>query len=170
MRNFVATVFLFVLSNNVYGQILKGLEVYYHDDQSVKGKNIYREFKYVGDSPFWSKPDKLDIVLTFNNIIKPVDNEIEVMIDELYEPTSLPGNSFKSISDKRWVPHKVVYSANTNFIKYGKILIKNCDYQTAYYLDNILYTKDGFRIVVVYHDKSTNKVERLVKTYLMDSD
>lgn len=139
MKNFLVVV-LFLFSKITFGQVLKGIKIYYHDNQTVKGMDVYREFKDIGESPFWSKPEKLDVVLTFNKTTS-TDNDIEVIIEELFEPTPLSNKVNKGILHKRWVPHQVVFSGNTNFIREGKITVKNIAYQTAYFTDNLLFKK-----------------------------
>jgi hypothetical protein len=130
-------------------------------------KTTYREFKGVGEGP-WSKPEKIDIVLSFyprKLSYEPHSDEIEILIEEQYEPTSLLKRSPGVINDKRWVPHEVVYSGNSNFIKSGKIVIKDFPYKTAYFLNSLLYSKDGFKIVGIFHNVKTGKLERVERTF-----
>lgn len=162
---------LLLLTIQGFTQIIKNIAVFYNDDQTVKGKTTYRELAYIGDSPFWAKPEKIDIVLNFfSDKVQYPENEIQIIIEELYQPTALANNPNWRVNDKRWVPHTVIFSGNTNFIKSKKIIVKNCQYQTLYYANNILYNKLGFRIVAIFHNNKTNKLERTVKTYYLPED
>jgi hypothetical protein len=86
-----------------------------------------------------------------------LEKKIQIMIEELYEPLDL-ATSLDGLKNKTWIPHKVIFSGNGNHIKNGKIAAKNVQYQTAYFLDSMLYRKLGFRVVAVYYDKETGKI------------
>ncbi len=160
----IAILFLIFIIKTVNGQVLKDIKVFYYDDQTVKGKKIYHELKSIGEDP-WSKPEKIDIALYFNNHVYSDGDRIEILIEELYEPTNLWKKSPEELAGKCWVPHQVVFSDISSFIKSNKIVVKDYAYQTAYFSDSILYTKDAFRIVGIFYDKNSNKIERVMKTF-----
>jgi hypothetical protein len=160
----IAILFFTLIIKVVNGQVLKDIKVFYYDDQTVKGQKTYRELKGIGENP-WSKPEKLDIILYFNNHSYSDGDRIEILIEELYEPTSIWKKSSEELTTKRWVPHQVVFSDISSFLKSNKIVVKNWPYQTAYFTDSMLYTKDAFRIVGVFFDKNSNKIERIMKTF-----
>lgn len=141
-------------------QRLKDITIFYHDTVSVNGKSFYRELKQIGEDPFWSKPEEIDIVLTVEGKSKSAKEKIEILIEELYEPSNL-NQLFNTIKEKTWVPHKVIYSGNTNFIKDGKIKVSNVSYKTAYFNSSLFYTKIGFRFVAIYYDATTRKIETI---------
>lgn len=144
---------------------LKELKVFYHDTQTEKGKDIYREFTQVGEDP-WAKPDKFDIVLTVDNLKMSSKERIEILVEELYSPTSL-NKAKKSLQDERWIPAKVVFSESGMSIKKwkrlkdGKITIKDISYASTGYYNSLLYNKLSFRVTAIYHDEETKKFERL---------
>lgn len=166
MKTFITIAILFFTftANAVNGQVLKEIKVFYYDDQTVKGKKTYTELKGIGEDP-WSKPEKLDIVLYFNQHTYSGDDKIEILIEELYEPTSLKSKSSLELNSKLWVPHQVVFSGTSNFIKSNKIIIKDWPYQTAYFTDSMLFIKNGFRVVGIFYNKNSNSVERVMKTF-----
>jgi hypothetical protein len=143
---------------------LKELKVFYHDTQTEKGKDIYRELTQIGEDP-WAKPSKIDVVLSVNDL-KLTTERVEILIEELYEPTSI-NKSKNSIKDKSWIPNKVAFSSSgksiqiRKLVKNGKLTIKDIPYLTAGYLDSMLYNKSSFRIVAIYFNEETNQFERL---------
>lgn len=146
------------------GQVLKEIKVFYNDDQTIKSKKTYRELKAIGENP-WSKPEKLDITLYFNNHTYSAGDRIEILIEEQYEPTYLLKKSPQQLTDKRWVPHQVVFSNVSSYIKSNKITVKDVSYQTAYFTDSMLYTKNAFRIVGIFYNGNSNKIETVTKTF-----
>ena len=106
------------------------------------------------------------MVLSLESSGKKLDRKIQIVIEELYEPLPL-ANTFDGLEKRTWVPHKVIFNGNTNLIKNGKIQVKNVSYQTAYFIDSILYKKLGFRVVGIYYDKETGKIESIEKEFLL---
>jgi predicted metal-dependent HD superfamily phosphohydrolase len=94
------------------------------------------------------------------------DEHIQIMIEELYQPLDL-ARTLDGLERKRWVPHKVIYSGDTTAVKNGKMEVKSVQYQTAYYTDLLLYQKLGFRIVAVYYNQATGKLESIEREYLI---
>ncbi|WP_462265369.1 hypothetical protein [Mucilaginibacter sp.] len=168
-------IFLCLVHNCVSGQVIKNIKVYYHDDQTTKNKNVYRELQKIQDNPIWSQPDRLDIEVIFSSLINMKDYEnpeniIQVSLEELYQATSLGMRYSKLNKIGNWVPNQVLFSGNNNFVKGNKLVIKDVKYQTAYFLSSLLYNKIGFRIVALYYRKDVDKVETLTKTYLLSQD
>jgi hypothetical protein len=163
-------IIFFCSFNQPFPKKLKALNVFYHDTHSEKGKDIYRELGQVGEDP-WAKPDKIDIIIDVNEL-KLISERFEILIEELYEPTSL-NKSKNSLQGKRWVPNKVVFSASgksiqlRKLVKDGKLMIKDVPYLTAYFTDSMLYIKSGFRIVAIYYDENTKQFERLEREILI---
>lgn len=148
------------------GQRLQRLEVGFQDTRTIKGKSVYRELIKIGDDDvISSKPLKLDITLAINGNKKSSMERIEISIEELFEPTKL-NNLDSVISEKKWILHKVIYTANTNTINNRKVYLKDVDYRTAGFYDSLLYTKLGFRIVAIYYNESTKEFQRLIKAFL----
>lgn len=145
-----------------YSQKLIDLKIYYHDTITVAGKDSYRLLTQVGEDPHWAKPETIDIVLHVSGASKSSKERIEIMIEELYEPTEL-SNFTESIRKATWVPHVVVYSGNTNFVKEGKITVSNFPYKTAYFKSSLLYVKKGFRIIGFYYNLENKKTDRIAK-------
>lgn len=146
---------------------LKSIQVFYHDTVTTKGKDVYREFTRVGEDPF-SKPIVIDVVIAVS--VKsngdPLDTKMQIMIEELYEPLGL-SNTLDGLKKKTWVPHKVIFSGNGNHVKNGKITARNVQYQTAYFIDSMLYRKLGFRVVAIYYDRETGKFESIEKEFMI---
>jgi hypothetical protein len=155
-----------LLSPDPPNDVLKAVNIFYHDTITVKGKDTYRELTRVGENPF-AKPTSVDIRLTLATIPKSTNNDIEILIEELYEPTEL-GTSGDGLAKRTWVPHQVVFHGNTNFIKDGRIEIKDIKYKTAYFIGSILYLKKGFRVVALFYDRETTKLERVEKDIMYD--
>ena len=157
-------IIVFCSFNQILPKKLKDLKVFYHDTHTEKGKDIYREFNQVGEDP-WAKPSKMDIVLSVDNL-KMSNGRIELLIEELYEPTSL-NKVKKSIQDERWIPNKVIFTQTVKAIQLnkqienGKLTIKDVPYLSAGYSDSMLYIKSGFRVVAIYFDEDTKQFERL---------
>jgi hypothetical protein len=137
------------------------LKIFYHDTVTVKHRDSYRELTHIGDDSYFSKPERLDVVLTIGSKPVPTRANIQIIIEELYQPTALSNNQKNGLKTKTWVPHEVVYSCNAGMIKNGKIIVKGIDYQTAYFFDNMLYTKDGFRLVAAIYDEVSKKMVRV---------
>jgi hypothetical protein len=154
-----------ITPNKIYAQRLKSLRVGFQDNLTVKGKVKYYELTDINDESLPFKPAKLEIYLTFNGKRKSISEKVEILIEELFEPTEL--NKFKSvIKSPTWIPHKVVHTTNTFVINGDKLILKGVDYKTAGFSDSMLYIKSGFRIVALYYDEKTNDLQKLEKEYL----
>ena len=71
----------------------------------------------VGEDP-WAKPEKLDIVLTIDNLKMSSYERVEILVEELYSPTSLNKDK-KSLQDEHWVPHRVFFQKQEVVLKNG---------------------------------------------------
>ncbi len=155
---------LFYAFNQPSSPKLKGLKVFYHDTQTEKGKDIYREFTQIGEDP-WAKPDKFDVKMSLGKLNFTSSEKIEVLVETLYEPTTL-NKSKNSLRDKRWVPQKVVFTETGASIKLNKLIKENTitlkDVSFNFFgFSSQLYDKLSFRIVAIYFDENTNQFERL---------
>lgn len=145
--------------------------MFYHDTQTERGKDTYREFTQIGEEP-WSKPEKFDIVLTLDGLELSTNERIEILIKEKQRPTSL-NQSVESLRDERWIPNKIIFSETgksikqKQYIKNGKLLIRDVFYLSIGYKDSMLYEKTGFRLVAVYYNEATNEFERIEKEILL---
>ncbi len=149
---------------------LKEIKVFYHDTRTEKGKDIYRELTQLGEDP-WAKPDKFDVSITVSEL-KTTSERVEILIEELYEPTSL-NKSKNSLQGKRWIPSKVVFSSTgksiqkRKLVKNGTIVLKDIPYAFVGFSDSMLYTKLGIRVVAIYFDEDTKQFERLNREILI---
>jgi hypothetical protein len=163
-------VLLFCAFNQSIPKKLKGLKVFYHDTQTEKGKDIYRELTQLGEDP-WAKPDKFDVALTVSEF-KTTSERVEILIEELYEPTSL-NKSKNGLQDKRWIPNKAIFSSTgkaiqmKNLVKNGKLILKDIPYAFTGFTDSMLYNKLSIRVVALYYDEDTKQFERLEREILI---
>jgi hypothetical protein len=71
-------------------QTLKNIQIFYHDKETNKGKDTYRELTSTGDDAVFSKPENIDVILSFNpskdKTTDKSNEELEILIEELYEP------------------------------------------------------------------------------------
>jgi len=148
--------------------VFKSLEVYYLDSITNPALRKWRELKYIGEEPYFSKPQAFDVYIKLND--NSLDGEIEVMIEEYFvKPDTqivakLRDYSFNK-DNKYWSLHKVIghYSYKNKIMR--KIEIGNVKYQTAYYIDSKLYPKNRFRISAWYFDRKTGKIESIKKEF-----
>lgn len=167
----ILPIFLFIGCNGqktVQQRYMSKISIYYIDSLTEKGKKIRREFKEVGEEPYFSKPTILDIELEFDSTLPTrTDLQVQVSIDELYEPTGI--YAFEKTLDRTlWVPNQVVHYTNGYIIdSKQKLSLEDISYKTAYYDHNLFFLKKGFRIVVLINDQSDGYVEVLTKEFLV---
>ena len=69
-------------NNNVF----KSLKVFYYDSIASKSNPVYREFKFIGEEPYLSKPQYLNVEIECYQ--DTLYGDIEVFIQELIEPNN----------------------------------------------------------------------------------
>lgn len=144
------------INNN---EVLGDLNIYYTDSVTNSSENKYRELKFIGDEPYFSKPLKFDIILNLLN--NYINGYIEVYIEEYF----IPDTAF--VVDKKvepyWGLNKVLYGINlTNEYK-KDIQLKEINYKTVYFKSSRIYPKEGFRIVAIFIPSDKNKQIEIVK-------
>ena len=144
MKRIASTlIFIVLILGNLFSQnssVFKNIEVYYLDS-ITEDKSIMRELTYIGEEPFYSKPQKLDLKIELNEV--NLNGSIEVFIEEFMVPDTININRCEDCSDTPLLPYwcinRVVQTYYFNNKRKGSIEIKDVNYQTAYFLSSKLY-------------------------------
>jgi hypothetical protein len=165
MKNLIFIVFFQIIHLNcLFSQnetiednsdIFKSIKVFYTDSTTNMDEKVYREFTYVGEFPYFSKPTIIDIVVELKDTL--LSGVIEVFIENYITPDTLAIINCKNCKELTvlkpyWGLEQVVIHKHLSRKgeKLDKIEIKNVNHKTAYYTDSYFYGRGGFRIIVIY--------------------
>ncbi|RFZ85901.1 hypothetical protein DYU05_10040 [Mucilaginibacter terrenus] len=156
-----ATVLILFTCQTASAQEIKLFRIFYRDTVTQR-TTVRRPFTFIGETPYWSKPENLDFEITIDKRAVNTNGVLQIYVEELLQPSS----TVKSATGNRWHFNRVLFSTSTKLATpSGVIKCSNIPYQTAYFISSLLYQKIAFRIVAFYFNKATNKTEQAVKTY-----